>query len=192
MTFKTPALIQLKSLLIFPQSFLFPCMGARSLLFLIFQVSVSLLSRTAETVLPGSIQIYNPLCAVKLRSSSKVISCRSVRWNLFVVSAYVPTAFSSGALKNILYQQLHDLLCTGKRSDLMTLVEHLNSRIGRLSSCKTHLKSHFSLYSCRSENKEQFLAVWPDHRLFLVSINFKRSCRCVQFGVTNAPKPVAR
>lgn len=77
-------------------------------------VGVSLTQRT-DTKLPEYILVDSRLCAVKIRVSYKLSTCRNGGRNFwFYVRIYVPTDCSLHAKKTVFYENLPSLSRTGK------------------------------------------------------------------------------
>ncbi|CAH8657151.1 unnamed protein product [Dicrocoelium dendriticum] len=135
------------------------------------------LSARAESALLDWIPVNSRLCAVRLRGSCNVSRRRDVKRALFVVSAYAPTDCSQDAVKDSFYQQLHELLRSSKRTDIVILAGDFNARVGRLLPSEHHIGGSFGLGGSRSDNGDRLLALCSDHRLFLSSTSFRHSRR---------------
>jgi exonuclease III len=135
------------------------------------------LSPRAEAALLDWIPVNSRLCAVRLEGSCRVNSRRSDTRALFVVSAYAPTDCSPDTIKDVFYQQLHELLHKASRTDIVLLAGDLNARVGRLSVNEARLGGQFGLDNGRSDNGNRLLHLCADHGLFLASTNFRHSKR---------------
>ena len=139
-------------------------------------VGIALSSR-AEPALLEWIPVDSRICAVRLKGSCRKSRFRTETRNLFVVAAYAPTDCSSDAVKDDFYQRLHNLLRSVPRTDIVVLAGDLNARVGRLTSFESHLGGRFGLDCQRTDNGDRLLSLCSEHRLFLVSTNFRHSKR---------------
>ena len=131
------------------------------------------LSTRAEAALLDWIPVNSRLCAVRLEGSCRVNRQRSDKRCLFVISVYAPTDCSPDAVKDDFYHHLHNLLRKAPKTDIVILAGDLNARVGRLSPDEVHLGGRYGLDSSRSDNGDRLLSLCSDHRLFLVSTNFR-------------------
>ena len=80
-------------------------------------------------------------------------------------------------MKDSFYQNLDELLRKAKKTDVIVLAGDFNARIGRLLPSEQNLGGPYGLEHDRTDNGERLLKLCCDHRLYLASLNFRRSKR---------------
>ena len=144
------------------------------------------LSTRAEKAPLEWIPINSHLCAVRLDSSIRVNKQRNAKRHLFVVSAYAPTDCSNDETKDSLYRELSNLLRSAKQRDVV-LAGDMNAQVGRIASSEKHLGGPFGIQTNRTDNDDRLLQLCADHKLYLISTNFKHKKRQTVTWRSNNP-----
>ncbi|KER21647.1 hypothetical protein T265_10068 [Opisthorchis viverrini] len=133
------------------------------------------LSERAEGSLLGWIPVDSRLCAVRLATSVRESRESEVHRTLFIVSAYDPADCSPESVKDNFYDALGVLLQQAKSSDIVVVAGDMNAQVGRPSAAEARLGGRLGLDTKRTDNRDRFLQMCADHRLFLCSTNFRNS-----------------
>ena len=145
------------------------------------------LSTRAEKALLEWIPINSRLCAVRLDSSIRVNKQRNAKRHLFVVSAYAPTDCSNDETKDSFYRELSNLLRSAKQRDVVVLAGDMNAQVGRIASSEKRLGGPFGIQTNRTDNGDRLLQLCADHKLYLISTNFKHKKRQTVTWRSNNP-----
>ena len=128
----------------------------------------------------------NRLCAVRLNSSIRVNKQRNAKRHLFVVSAHTPTDFSNDETKDSFYREFSNLLRSAKRR-VVVLAGDMNAHVGRIASSEKRLGGPFGIQTKRTDNGDRLLQLCADHKLHLISTNFKHKKRQTVTWRSNNP-----
>ena len=144
-------------------------------------------STRAEKALPEWIPINSRLCAIGLHSSIAANKQRNAKRHLFIVSAYAPTDCSNDETKDSFYRELSNPLRSAKQRDLVVLAGDINAQVGRIASSGKRLGSSFGIQTNRTDNGDRLLQLCTDHKLYLISTNFKHKKRQTVTWRSNKP-----
>jgi hypothetical protein len=133
------------------------------------------LSAQAESALLDCIPVNSRLCAIRLKSTVKVRSCRPSSRNLFVISVYAPTDCSSDADKNGFYTELHKLLNLRKSSDIVVMGGDFNAQVGQLGPNKHKIGGRFAVRSRRTDNGDRLVHTCSMRDMFLCNTNLSHN-----------------
>ena len=103
------------------------------------------------------------------------------------MSAYAPTDCSSHETKDSFYRELSNLLRSAKQRDVVVLAGDMNAQVGRIASSEKRLGGPFGIQTNRTDNGDRLLQLCADHKLYLISTNFKHKKRQTVTWRSNNP-----